>query len=929
MKLKYFLPVLIVVFSFIQICFSQEEPKFDFYTRGEYRQEIPRPQSILRYDVGDHHTTYAQMEAVINAIAKSASDRVKIFDIGETSEHRMQHLVAISSPQNIARLDEIKAQNAKLADPRSTSQAEADRIAQNNPSIAWMAYTIHGNESASFETMMQVIYQLAASNEPQTLEILNNTVVLVLTGENPDGHERFVTWYNSVAMGNEDRNALEHREPWTIWGRYNHYRFDLNRDNVSMSQKETQNMVKAFMEWNPQVLVDHHGQPSQFFFPPAALPINPNLPQPVTNKWLDMFGRSNAAAFDRNKWDYYVRDIFDLFYPGYWDSMPSLNGAIGMTYETDGGGFKGLRWTRDDGTIVTLRSAIAKHFVASMATLETVSKNKQSRLQDFYAFRRDGLSELSREKLKRIVIVPDKDHVKTAELIEILRRSKIEVRVANSSFTSATAHTYMQKDAPAASKTFPAGSYIIDLNQPQKKWIKALLEQDTPQDEAFVRDNFERFKRNELRGKSANKEGYGFYDITAWTLPLAFGVDAFWTEDAGNVNGNIVTDEYLMSAKAGNVSGTAQIAYVFPYDTDAAAVLALRLLKDGYRVSVSTRTLNAGGKNYKEGTFIVRVTRNSDNVHNAVRNLARELGVNVSAVNTGYSEEGDTGVGGENVYPLSAPRIAMVADEGVDQTSFGSIWWNMDRYGIKFTPMTIANIKGGALKNYTVLIMPDGSESRYFSSLGSGGIAALKEWINGGGTLVTIRGASVFATLKDVGLTTSKLVGSEEDTDAKAEKDDDDAEPTPTPTPLNRTDKQDWTPPTVPLIASPSSNAGRVPEGVPGAIMRATVDKTTWLNYGVEADEIPVLLSSGYFFRYSKEGTNALIFDGRTKKPLTISGFVWEGNTERLLKNTAALIDEPTGRGHVILFADDPFFRAIFRSTTRQFFNSILFNGAF
>ncbi len=492
--------------------------------------------------------------------------------------------------------------------------------------------------------------------------------------------------------------------------------------------------MRSFFEWNPQVLVDHHGQPSQFFFPPAALPINPNLPQPATNKWLDTFGRANAAAFDKNKWDYYVRDIFDLFYPGYWDSMPSLNGAIGMTYETDGGGFKGLRWTRDDGTIVTLRSAIAKHFVASLTTLETVSKNKQSRLQDYYAFRRDGLNDLSKEKMKRIVILPDKDRVKTAEMIETLRRSKIEVKVANSSFSSNTAHTYFQKNAPAANKTFPAGSYIIDLNQPQKVWIKALLEQETPQDDAFVRDNLERFRRNERRGKSANKESYGFYDITAWSLPLAFGVDAFWTEDAGNVNANIVSDDYLNSQKAGNVSGTAQIAYVFPYDSDAAAVLALRLLKDGYRVSVSTRTLNAGGRNYKEGAFVVRVTRNEESVHNAIRNLARELGVNVSAVNTGYTEEGDTGVGGENVYPLSAPKIAMVADEGVDQTSFGSIWWTLDRYGIKFTPMTIANIKSGALKNYNVLIMPDGVPSRYFSAFGSGGISGLKEWVNGGGS---------------------------------------------------------------------------------------------------------------------------------------------------------------------------------------------------
>ncbi|MEO7659820.1 MAG: M14 family zinc carboxypeptidase, partial [Pyrinomonadaceae bacterium] len=191
----------------------------------------------MRFDVGDHHTTYAQMEQVIESIAKAAPDRVKIIDIGTTNEHRMQHLVAISAPENIARLDEIKANNAKLVDPRKTSTAEANSIAQNNPTIAWMAYTIHGNESSSFEAFMQVVYQLAASNEPATLDILKNTVVLVLTGENPDGHERFATWYNSVAIGRPDRNAIEHREPWAIWGRVNHYRFNLNRDTLTFRKK--------------------------------------------------------------------------------------------------------------------------------------------------------------------------------------------------------------------------------------------------------------------------------------------------------------------------------------------------------------------------------------------------------------------------------------------------------------------------------------------------------------------------------------------------------------------------------------------------------------------------------------------------------------------------------------------------------------------
>lgn len=919
-----FLPILILA---INLFAQTDDSKFDFYSRGPYRTEVPRPQSVLRFEVGTHHTTYAQMEQFIERVAKTAPDRVKIFDIGLTNEHRMQHIVAISAPENMSRLDEIKANNSKLNDPRKTSPTEANSIIQNNPTISWMAYTIHGNESASFEAMMQVIYQLAASNEPATLDILKNNVTLIITGENPDGHERFATWYNSVAVSDANPAAIEHREPWSIYGRLNHYRFDLNRDNAVGTQIETQNMEKAFFDWNPQLAVDHHGQPSQYFFPPVALPINPNLPQPVTNKWMDIYGRANAAAFDSNRWDYYNRDIFDLFYVGYWDSMPSLTGAIGMTYETDGGGFKGINWMRDDGTIVTLRSAIAKHFVASMTTLETSAKNRQARLKDYYDFRVSAINEGKTERMKRIVIIPDKDRPKTAELIEHLQRLKVEINVATAQFNSITAHSYETKNAPAQSKSFPVGSYVIDLDQPNKRLIKAFLEQDTPQDKAFVDDNMGRFKRNEMRGKSQPKEQYGFYDITAWSLPLAFGIDAFWTEDVGNI-GNAVTSEYLETQKRGSVSGKAQIAYIISYENDNAGAMALRLLQEGFRVGVATRPITTGNKNWKAGTFVIRISRNRETIHEAVNRLAREYGVNVTAVNSGYAEEGDTPIGGEAVAQMkSGLKVAMVADEAVEQTSYGSIWWMLDRSSIKFTPMTINSIKGGALKDYNVLIMPDGSAGDYFSQFGKDGVDSLRQWISNGGTLITVRGASVFVALKDVGFTSSRMVGSSED-EEKAKDGEEKTRPDLIQT-EPKTDKQDWKPAELPPIISPTANRGEAPEALPGAIMRATVDRTTWLNYGVDSNEIPVLLSSNYFFRFSKEGTNALLFAENAKRPLTMSGFIWEGNTERLLKGTAYLIDEPIGSGHIILFADEPFFRGIFRSTTRQFFNAIVFNGAF
>jgi hypothetical protein len=623
-----------------------------------------------------------------------------------------------------------------------------------------------------------------------------------------------------------------------------------------------------------------------------------------------------------------------------------------MTFETDGGGTKGLRWTRDDGTITTLRSAIAKHFTASITTLEVTAKNRTDRLKDFYEFRSGAMRDYARSKIKRIVILPQKDPIKAAELVEILNRSKIEVRQTTSQFSSTVAHPYTINSSAAEKRNLPAGAYVVDLNQPQRILAKALLEPDTPQDKMFVEDNMARFRRNQMKGSGQPKEDYGFYDITSWSLPLAFGLDAYWTEDGGAV-GNPVTVESIAAAKRGSYPGRAQIAYVIPYTTDSAAAMAMRLLQAGFRVAVATKQMNAGGRNWPRGTFVVRVGRNPDSVHDAVAKLAVEMGVNPTAVNSGFAEQGDTGVGGQSVISLRPPKIAVVADDAVDQTSFGSIWWTLDRYGIKSTPMTISSMKGGALKDYNVLIMPGGSASRYFAAFGAGGVSTLKDWISDGGTLITVRGGSVFASLKEVQLSSTRLVGSEADEEKDKKKEIEEpkstplASPTPPPTskkPGNKnpaaepnpnpsseelpSDKADIAP-ELPPIASPSADANKVPVPVPGAIMRATVDRTTYLTYGLEQNELPVFLASGFFFRYSKEGSNALVFEANPTRPLTISGFSWEGNTEKLLSGTSYVIDEPNGQGHVILFAEEPFFRGIFRATTRPFFNSILFNGAF
>jgi hypothetical protein len=972
---RRFASLVLLVCACAPSAFAQrDDSRFDFYARGPFRQNVPRPQSVLRFEVGEFHTNYALMERVIGTIAQAAPDRVRVMDIGETNEHRMMHLVAVSSPDNISRLEQIKANIARLSDPRLTSPQEAERLIAGMPVIVWLNYTIHGNESASFETMMQVVYQLAASEEPATQDILKNCVTLINVCANPDGHERFVTWYNSNATGNPEPLAAEHREPWSVYGRVNRYRFDLNRDNIASTQVETRNVERAYLEWHPQVFVDHHGQPVQYFFPPAALPINPNLPQEATARWLTEFGRANAAQFDAHNWDYYVRDVFDLFYPGYWDSWPSLNGATGMTYETDGGGFKGLRWKRDDDTIVTLRSGIAKHFVASMTTLEVATRNRAARLKDYYVFRQSAVAEGRSETMKRIVLLPGSDPGRAAELVEVLLRAGVEVNVAREAFRSPTAHGYVGTGQGAA-HSFPAGSYVVDLAQPQKRLAKALLEPQTNQDAAFVREQLARFARNERRGRSAVKEEYGFYDITAWSLPLAFGVEAYWTEDAADVRAAaapaLSREADAASVAGGIIGGRAAIAYIIPYERNGAASLAYRLQREGFRIAVATRTLSAGGRDWPRGTMVARVSRNPETLHDAIARLARETGTDVTAINSAFNETGETGVGSENVISLKAPRIIVAADDPVDQTSYGAMWWLFDRAGVEFTPMTIASIKRAELDRYNVIILPDGSPERYNAAFGKGGIETLRGWCERGGTLVVIKGAAVFAALKDVNLTSARLVGSDED-DQKDEKTEagggarllsSTSTPPPTDTgaspkveaaasarrggrrgsqqaqtqtatderraEADETEKLEGAPPVLPPIASPSARPGRVPEAVPGAIMLATIDRTTYMTFGYEDPGLPVLVASGYFFRPSKEGTNAVVFAGEDDQPLRVSGFIWPDNTERLLHGTSYIIEEPTGRGHVVLFAEDPNYRGIWRNTTRLFFNSFLFPSAF
>ena len=698
----------------------------------------------------------------------------------------------------------------------------------------------------------------------------------------------------------------------------NHFQIDLNRDALVQSQRETQNEAALVLDWHPQVFVDHHGELDVFYFPPWASPVNPNVPA-QTARWAEIFGQGNAAAFDHYSWPYYVRDVFDLFYAGYWDSWPALNGATGMTYETDGGGDMGFNWRRNDGTISTLRGAIEKHFTASLATVATAARVRTERLRDYYDFRRTGMDEVRREPMKRVVVLPGNDPRRAAELVEVLLRSGVEVTRATQPFSSVSAHDYLAGAASrAVRQNFPAGAYIVDLAQPQKRMARAILEPSAQLDADFVREQLARRSRNARRGEDADREGFQFYDVTAWALPYTFGVEAYWTEDAepGAGSREPLTlpdgdDPAAVLANTGGASGArARSAYVFPNDRNGAGALAMALLTDGYRVAVATRPVRADGRGYPRGTFILRLERNPESLHDSIGPWARRFGVDVTAVQSAWADSGAAGIGGEDVGTLHAPRILVAAGEGVWDTEYGALWFFLERtLRVPFTPMRIAAI--GSLDNldaYNVLIFPGGSPSRYERELGEDGVRHLKEWIARGGVFIGWQGGARFAMRSKVNWTSARVVGAADDStkaDSTVARD----------TAL----AADQRPGPV-LVAATAAN-GAKPLDVPGSIFRATLDQSHWLTFGYERERLPVMMSGDQFFRPSRAGANPVAFTGDS---LTLSGFAWPGNTERLLKNTAWAVVERQGSGNVVLFADSPVYRLFWRATYRLLENAIL-----
>ena len=527
---------------------------------------IPSPGEILGYKPGERYSSHDAIERYINALRTAAPDRCAITPYGESYEHRSLSLVVITSPENLKSIESIRANIHKLTDPRSITGSEADRIIENTPAVVWLSYGVHGNEASASEAALDVMYRLLSAHDSATSSLLHDVVVVIDPLLNPDGHERYVNFEvtHSGLTPVTDRAAAEHNEDWPS-GRTNHYLFDLNRDWAWLTQQESRARVKIYREWMPQVHVDFHemSYTSSYFFFPSFKPVNKNFPA-STIAWGKIFGKANAEAFDKNGWNYWSGESFDLYYPGYGDSWPSFHGAIGMTYEQ--AGQTGVRVRKPDDTFLTLKERIEHHAAASFSTLHTAAEHRQELLRDFYRFFLDAIKEGASGTVREFIVDPSPDPSRTAKMITLLLDQGIEVRRSTEAFTASSLRSYFS--GGTSSREFPAGSYIIPMNQPARNLAMALLEP-----EPVLSDTF-------------------FYDISTWCLPLAYGVETFWSGKEIGTASNAITSA---DPPTGGLAGTpASYAYLMQWNSNDAIGLLADLLRRGLIVKVAMKPFTLG-----------------------------------------------------------------------------------------------------------------------------------------------------------------------------------------------------------------------------------------------------------------------------------------------------------------------------------------------
>jgi hypothetical protein len=869
---------------------STEAQESFFWPDPGYDPAIPTVEDVLGYESGQQITWHRDAIRYFEALRAAAPDRVSVHRYAQSWEGRELVYIVISSAENMARIEQIKANMQRLSDPRSTNRVEAEEIIANQPAITWLSYGVHGNEISSTDASMLTAYHLLASRgDPRAAEILRDTVVVIDPMQNPDGRDRFIQHFKMSrgAVPDADRISAEHDEPWP-GGRTNHYLFDLNRDWFIITQPETAGRVRALQEWFPVAYVDAHemGSDGTYYFAPEAVPYNPHLADDQRAS-LELFGRTNAAWFDRFGIDYFTREVYDAFYPGYGASWPSYFGSIAMTYEQASA--RGLVFRQYDANELTYAYSVRNHFITSMGTAETVQVNREKFLTEFYDYQASAIDEGRSDRVRSYIIPAQADQPAADKLAGLLVTQGVEVGRANESFG-------------ACGADYEAGSYIVDLVQPAKRLVRTLMDPDVPMEAAFL---------EEQEARRARNVSDQIYDVTAWSLPLMMNVRV----DACN---RAVTPSMAAAGpqliRPGEVSGGAgSVGYLVPWGTAASVRFLANALTRGLRVKSTDLAFTHRGVRYPAGTLIVDVADNPPELAAAMSGLAETTGADVVAVDDSWVTDGPN-FGSNNVVRFTPPSVAIAWDEPTRAYVAGNTRYIIEQqFGYPVTAIRTSRLAGSDLSRYHVLILPEQSDRDYAAVLGEEGINNLRDWVSKGGVLIGIGNANRFLADPAVDMLAIRREDAVVERDAAETGGGDDEEVSPTVPGRYIEEESEYR-----ALIIPDKDD---PDSVAGVLVRADVDPDHWLGAGV-APTINVLVrgSDVYTPITIDSGVNVARF--QAADDLLASGYLWEEN-RRQLAFKPFVVAQPSGRGAVIGFTQDPNVRAYLDGLNVIFANAI------
>lgn len=855
------------------------------WPRAKYDPAIPTIKQVLGHDHGEVITPPEGVAQYLQALQKAAPMRTRLIEYAKSWEGRPLWLLVVGRADRMAKLDQVTADLRRFADPRSVSAADGDRLARELPVVVWLMHGVHGNEISSADAALAEAYHLLASQGDAGVDaVTRDALVLIDPMQNPDGRARFVfqNLHGRAAAPDSAPYSAEHDEPWP-GGRVNHYNFDMNRDWFAQSQPETRGRIKVGLEYVPQVTVDLHeqGGDNAYYFAPPADPLNPHITKSQIAAW-ELIGRANGARFDERGWAYYIREVYDAFYPGYGDSWPTFQGSIGMTYEQASA--RGLAFARSDGDTLTYRDGVMHHFNAAITTAITAARNREQLMRDYLDYRRSAIAEGEKGPIREYVIVPGQDPSRAELLARNLATQGIDVRRANEPIKLGT-------------RTLPISTYLVSNAQPTARLARNLLDPRTEQPAEFIR------KQEERRKMRLNDQ---IYDITAWNLPMLFDVEMVTSATAVSVKATPVPSQYDAPMPARTIAA-AKVGYLMPWGSGAVA-LSADALTQGIRIRSVGGAFTHNGRSYPIGTAFFRTVENPADLNAKLAALAARHRVEIVPIDSSWVDDG-TSLGSNDVQALKAPKVLLVWDTPTNTLSAGWTRYVLERrFGQSVTAVRTSSLARANFNDYDVIVMPSGN---FAGTINDAVLNRVKDWLRSGGTLVTMAEATRWATGASVGLLDT--------------------------TGLLKDGKPDVPPPSGATGATGASGAkpGEAfdydkaiqpdrerPASQPGAILRVTLDTNHWLTAGSDA-ETQVLIEGNRVFAPLKlnSGRNVGIYG--TKDKLIASGLIWP-EAQDILVQKAFLMHQPFGQGHVIGFAEDPNYRAFTESTMLLFMNAVL-----